>query len=59
MGQVIEAEGVATLRLSEAESSLRLIKKDRPDLLVLDTRLETQDGGWKLLAAIKADDSIH
>jgi DNA-binding response OmpR family regulator len=55
MGQVIEAEGFATLRLSEAASSLPVIKKNRPDLLVLDTNLEAEDAGWILLAEVRAD----
>jgi CheY-like chemotaxis protein len=59
MAEIIEGEGFTTLHLSEAAGALAVIKEKRPDLLVLDPTLETQDAGWTLLEAIRSDDATR
>ena len=51
----LDEAGFATLRLSETAGSLIGIKENRPDLLVLDTSLETQEIGWTLLESVRSD----
>ncbi len=55
IAEELEEAGFATLRLSEAAGSLVVIKENRPDLLVLDTSLETQEIGWRLLESVRSD----
>ncbi|TMG03427.1 MAG: response regulator [Chloroflexi bacterium] len=55
IAEELEEAGFATLRLSEAAGSLVVIKENRPDLLVLDTSLETQEIGWTLLESVRSD----
>ena len=59
LAEALEDEGFTTLRLSVAAGALDIIRERRPDLLVLDTTLETQDVGWTLLATIKSDDGTR
>jgi DNA-binding response OmpR family regulator len=59
MGEVLETEGFATLRLSAADGALAVIKEKRPDVLVLDTTLETEHAGWTLLETLRSDNDIH
>jgi CheY-like chemotaxis protein len=59
IAEMIEGQGFTTLHLSEAAGALAIIKEKRPDLLVLDPTLETQDAGWTLLEAIKSDDDTR
>ena len=55
IGEVLEGEGFMTLRLSETDGVLDVIKDQHPNFLVLDTTLETEDAGWTLLEAIRSD----
>jgi DNA-binding response OmpR family regulator len=58
-GEALESEGFSVLLLSDAAGALSTIKEQRPDLLVLEPRVEPPGAGWTLLETIKTDDHLR
>ncbi|MGI8824882.1 MAG: response regulator [Chloroflexota bacterium] len=55
MGQLIEDEGWEALSLREGSSAYEHVKREHPDVMILDLRLEQPDEGWKILELVKLD----
>jgi two-component system alkaline phosphatase synthesis response regulator PhoP len=53
----LEKAGYAVLRAYDGESALHALRRERPDLLVLDLMLPDRDG-WDLTRLIRADQSL-
>ena len=53
--EMLALEGWDVLICSDAESAFELVKQRRPDLVILDTWLETRASGWDLLGRLRAD----
>ncbi len=56
--EVLSDEGYQVRTASDTSSARSLIWEQRPDLVILDLRLETANAGWQLLQAMRADDAI-
>ena len=52
---VLEDEGFQTIHLPEGTVAYDEIKKRKPDLIVLDTWLESREAGWTLFQVLRLD----
>jgi DNA-binding response OmpR family regulator len=55
LDHVLTDAGFQTAQLPEGSAAYEEIKKRRPDLVVLDTWLETRESGWALLQVLLLD----
>ena len=55
LDQVLTEAGFQTIQLPEGSRAYEEIKKTRPDLIVLDTWLESREAGWMLFQALRLD----
>ena len=53
--EMLALEGWDVLICSDAESAFDVVKQRRPDLVILDTWLDTPASGWDLLGRLSAD----
>lgn len=53
--ELLEDEGYATTAYREGPTAAAFLQATRPDLLVLDIRLEQPEGGWAVLEELRAD----
>ena len=55
MNRLLVEEGYRTLLITEGSRAYGVLREERPDLIVLDVRLEHPEGGWKVLELIRLD----
>ena len=55
MEQLLEEEGYRVLPLNEAGQAYQMLKRHRPELVILDIRLGNPDAGWLVLEALRLD----
>ena len=55
LDQVLTEAGFETVQLPEGARAYEEIKKHQPDLIVLDTWLESREAGWILFQVLRLD----
>lgn len=55
MDELLTLEGYRTIVCREGERAYALMKEIRPDLIVLDIRLEHAESGWTILELLRLD----
>ena len=55
MQDLLEDEGYKVTIWNREENPYLLLKRDRPQLIIIDIRLETPDAGWKVLEQVRLD----
>ena len=55
LDQVLTEAGFETIQLPEGAGAYDEIKKHRPDLILLDTWLESREAGWILFQVLRLD----
>jgi two-component system KDP operon response regulator KdpE len=55
LDQVLTEAGFQTIQLPEGAKAYEEIKKRRPDLILLDTWLESREAGWILFQVLRLD----
>ena len=55
LDQVLTEAGFDTVQLPEGARAYEEVKKHRPDLIVLDTWLESREAGWILFQVLRLD----
>jgi CheY-like chemotaxis protein len=55
MCELLEEEGYRAVAWREGHNAYEMIKRERPDLVVLDIRMERPDVGWQLLEVLELD----
>ena len=59
MEQLLEEEGYRVLPINEGEQAYQKIKRQRPELVILDVRLGTPDTGWLVLETLRLDPTLR
>jgi DNA-binding response OmpR family regulator len=59
MEQLLEDEGYRVLVMNEAGQAYARIKRQRPELVILDVRLGDPDAGWRVLEALRLDRAVR
>ena len=52
---LLEDEGWETVALHRGDAAFATIKREQPDLVILDIRMEEPDTGWQVLALLVLD----
>lgn len=55
LDSALSSRGYSTLLLSDSSDAYGAIKDAQPDLVMLDTWLETRDAGWDLVEELRLD----
>ena len=55
MHELLTDESYTTVLLHEGSSAYDMIRKQHPDLVILDLRLEHPEAGWKTLQLLRLD----
>jgi CheY-like chemotaxis protein len=55
---VLEKHGYAVIDAQDSERGLRMIKRENPDLIILDVIMQTEDEGFALAKQIRSDPEI-
>jgi DNA-binding response OmpR family regulator len=55
LSEVLKAEGFRTITLPEGSTAYDEIKNQKPDLIILDTWLESREAGWILFQILRLD----
>jgi DNA-binding response OmpR family regulator len=55
LAQVLEDAGFRTITLPEGTTAYDEIRKRQPDLVILDTWLESRESGWMLFQTLRLD----
>jgi DNA-binding response OmpR family regulator len=55
LAQVLEDAGFRTITLPEGTTAYDEIKRQQPDLVILDTWLESREAGWMLFQVLRLD----
>lgn len=55
METFLQMEGYDTFAWREGSTAYEVIKQERPDLVILDIRLERPDAGWVVLDLLRLD----
>ncbi len=55
MKDLLDEEGYRTTIWDRADNPYFVIKRDRPQLVILDIRLQSPDEGWKVLEQVRLD----
>jgi two-component system, OmpR family, alkaline phosphatase synthesis response regulator PhoP len=58
LGAYLEREGFQVLTAYDGESALHILRRDRPDLVLLDLMLPDRDG-WEVIRIVRADPSLR
>ena len=53
--ELLEDEGWETASCLEGETAMECIKREHPDLVILDIRMETSQSGWVVLKNLRSD----
>lgn len=56
--ELLEEEGFKTFICKEGNNAYGVIKKHRPDLVVLDIRMEHPETGWQILEMLRLDPEL-
>ena len=59
IADVLAMEGCRTKRAATVAHAADLVHAERPDLVILDIRLETPAAGWQLLQAMRQDAQLE
>lgn len=59
MHSLLQEKDWDTVILKESSKAYEQIKKDPPDLIILDVRMESQESGWTVLELIKLDPATN
>jgi CheY-like chemotaxis protein len=55
LDDLLTKQGYDVIVCKESSAAYEIIKKEKPDLVLLDIRREHQEGGWTVLELIKLD----
>jgi len=55
MAEVLEENGWETSIVREGSHAYATIKEQRPDLVILDIRMESPENGWHIIELLKLD----
>jgi len=55
MHDLLESEGYRTIIWREGDQAYEMVKRERPDLIILDIRMEKPDTGWMVLETVRLD----
>ncbi|HEX8918052.1 MAG TPA: response regulator [Chloroflexota bacterium] len=55
MAEVLEENGWETFIVREGKHAYEMIKEHRPDLVILDIRMESPENGWHIIELLKLD----
>lgn len=55
VGELLEERGWQTIALHEGNQAFDVIKREHPDLVILDIRMEQPDTGWRVLNLLMLD----
>ena len=55
MADLLTAQGYNITLCKESTTAYEIIKRERPDLVILDIRREHQEGGWTVLELLTLD----
>ena len=58
MEQLLEEEGYRVLTMNDAGQAYPGIKRQRPELVILDIRLGDPDAGWRVLELLRLDPAL-
>jgi DNA-binding response OmpR family regulator len=57
MEAVLTTEGHNVIVIADGSTAYEVVKRDRPDLIVVDTWLQERHAGWDLIQVLKLDDA--
>jgi CheY-like chemotaxis protein len=57
LDDLLTKQGYEVIHCKESSAAYEFIKKEKPDLVLLDIRREHQEGGWTVLELMKLDPS--
>ena len=55
VGELLEERGWTCIPLHEGNKAFETIKREQPDLVILDIRMEQPDTGWRVLNLLMLD----
>jgi CheY-like chemotaxis protein len=55
MKDLLEDEGYRATTWDRKDNAYYVIKRERPDLIIIDIRLQSPDEGWKILEQVRLD----
>ncbi len=55
MHELLSLEGYRTVICKEGDKAYALVKEQRPDLVVLDIRMDQPESGWTILELLRLD----
>lgn len=55
MGEVLQDGGHEVLICKEGSSSYPILKREKPDLVIIDIRMDTPDAGWQVCELLTLD----
>jgi CheY-like chemotaxis protein len=55
MKDLLEDEGYRATIWNRKENAYYVIKRERPNLIIIDIRLQSPDEGWKILEQVRLD----
>lgn len=55
MRELLEEEGYRATIWDRKENAYHVIKRERPNLVIIDIRLQSPDEGWKVLEQVRLD----
>jgi DNA-binding response OmpR family regulator len=58
MRYTLESDGFRVIDAQDGARGLELLKAEKPDLLILDVMMETQDEGFHLSYKIRSDEEV-
>lgn len=53
--EILEPEGWDVLPISDGDQAFHALKREQPDLIILDVQMEHVDKGWQILTALTFD----
>ncbi len=60
MGVLLEHEGYQTILWSDGKDAYDMLRRQRPDLVILDLRLGDDDeAGWRILVLMRGDPALR
>lgn len=59
MQRILDLEGYEVTLCPEGTAAHSVIAREQPALIILDTWLETREGGWSLLQTLRLDEATN
>lgn len=59
MCDLLESEGYRSQTYKIAKDAYRELKRDNPNLIVVDIRMETPEAGWQLIELLRLDPELR